>query len=117
MNCLSLNVRGTGEDVKVTWVRKLKIQHKINFLGLQETQHYDFSRINVKKCWESTDLDFDGVDSNGRSGGLISIWDTKLFQKTKVIKNKSFLIVIGTWSGVPRKTIFADIYGPQAHLI
>ena len=95
MNCLSLNIRGIGEDVKIQWVRRLKIKHRAIFVGLQETQIIDHRRIRVKECWDSDHLDFEGVDSAGRSGGLISIWDTRYFMKTEVIKHRCFLIVIG----------------------
>lgn len=69
MNVLSLNVCGIGEDAKVRWVKKLKTQHKINFLVLQETQLTDFSKVDAHDCWDSQDWDFDDVDSTGRSGG------------------------------------------------
>lgn len=29
--------KGVGEDVKVNWVRRLKIHHKATFFGIQET--------------------------------------------------------------------------------
>ncbi|XP_023740177.1 uncharacterized protein LOC111888270 [Lactuca sativa] len=114
MNCLSLNVRGIGDDAKVRWVRSLKVLHKINFLGLQETQLTDYSRIDVHGCWGDTDMYCEGVDSDGRSGGLISIWDTNYFQKTIVLKHRHFIIIIGSWLGIPGHTILANIYAPQA---
>lgn len=66
MNCLSLNTRGLGVDVKTQWVRRLKVTHKINFMGLQETQMMNHSSINIDGCWDSTDHDSEGVDPNGR---------------------------------------------------
>lgn len=50
MNCLYLDVRGIGVDAKVTWVKRLRIQHKSNFVGLQETQLLDFKKVNVSGC-------------------------------------------------------------------
>lgn len=47
MNCLSLNIRGIGEEGKVSWVRRLKTTNKINFIGIQETWMDDCSKINV----------------------------------------------------------------------
>ncbi|XP_023765937.1 uncharacterized protein LOC111914428 [Lactuca sativa] len=114
MNFLSLNVRGVGEDAKVSWVRRLKIKHKATFVGLQETQLSDYSNIDVKGCWDSNDYDFVGVDSSGRSGGLISIWDTRLFQKGDVIKNRNFLVVIGKCKNKDGILNIANVYGPQS---
>lgn len=61
MNCLSLNVRGIGDDAKVRWVRSLKVLHKINFLGLQEMQLTDYSKIDVHGCWGDIDMDYEAV--------------------------------------------------------
>lgn len=47
MNCLSLNIRGIGEDYKVSWVKRLKAQHMFSYLGLQESQLSDVEEINV----------------------------------------------------------------------
>lgn len=112
MNFMSLNVRGIGIDAKVKWVRKLMMQHNINFMGLQETQISNHTNIDVKGCWDDSMMDFEGVDSTGRSGGLISIWNSKLFRKSNVIKSRHFLIVIGYWNGIAGNTIIANIYGP-----
>ncbi|GKA27729.1 gypsy type transposase [Tanacetum coccineum] len=37
MIALSLNVRGLGDDHKRSWVKRLCLEHKVHFLGLQET--------------------------------------------------------------------------------
>lgn len=50
MNFLSLNVRGVGETVKTSWVRRLKVKHKATFVGLQETQLAYSSNIDVVGC-------------------------------------------------------------------
>lgn len=47
MNCLSLNVKGIGVDVKVNWVRKLRNFHKSNFIGLQETQLTHHENLDI----------------------------------------------------------------------
>lgn len=37
-----------------------------------------------------------------------------MLQKTEVIKNRHYLIIIGVWSGILGKTIFANRYGTQS---
>lgn len=81
MNCMTLNVRGIGEDAKVNWVRRLKHLHNTNFMGIQETQITEFERIDIQGCWGSQDFDYEGVNSTGRSGGLLSIWNKGCFIK------------------------------------
>ena len=113
MNCLSLNVRGLGEDHKVSWVRRLKIRHRCNFLGIQETQLVDTEMINVEGCWDGTEFRHTTIQSTGRSGGLISIWDPSIFEVEEVIKSRYYLITMGNWNGIQGSTIIANIYGPH----
>lgn len=51
MNCLSVNVQGAGSLQKRTWVRKLCIFHKINFLAIQETKMEDVDLATVRSFW------------------------------------------------------------------
>nr|KAJ0189892.1 hypothetical protein LSAT_V11C800391550 [Lactuca sativa] len=62
----------------------------------EETQISNYSNIDVKGCWDATEMDFEGVDSARRSSGLV--------------------MVIGSWVGILGHTIIANIYGPQTPL-
>nr|KAJ0196777.1 hypothetical protein LSAT_V11C700381330 [Lactuca sativa] len=79
-----------------------------------ETQILDYSHIDVNGCWGSNEFDFDGVGSNGRSGGLLSIWDTKVFQKSEVIKNQNYLIISGKCKSIEGNLNVVNVYGPQS---
>lgn len=114
MNCLSLNIKGIVEDAKVGWVKKLKNINKINFIGIHETWMGDFTKIDTGGCCDTSNFDFEGVDSTGRPVGLLCIWSPHLFQKTEVIKSRYYLIIIGHWTGHNGNTIFANMYAPQA---
>ncbi|KAL7613546.1 hypothetical protein Lser_V15G09274 [Lactuca serriola] len=97
---------------------RLKRQHKATFIGLQETQISNSSKIDVIGCWDSNEFDYESVDASGRSGGIISIWDTAVFQRTDVIKNRHYLVVSGKYMGSPENAILniVNIYGPQSIL-
>lgn len=114
MNVLSINIRGMGDVGKISWVKRLKLNHKINFIGTQETWMGDYSKIDVRGCWDSADFESDGVDAVGRSGGLICIWNKLLFSKMDVIKDRYFLAVVGKWQGNPENLIFVNVYGPYS---
>ena len=87
MNVLTLNVCGFGDTVKWEWVRRLQASLHLNFIGLQETQLCDYSTVNMLHCWDDSDFDFEGINANGISGGLISIWNKNVFCKEKISKN------------------------------
>lgn len=57
MNFLSMNVSGIREDYKFQWVRRLRSQHIISFLAIQETQILDAENIDVPLCWGSGDVE------------------------------------------------------------
>lgn len=110
---MTLNVRGIGEEAKVNWVRRMKHLHKANFVGLQETQLIEYERIDTHGCWGDQDFNCEGVNSSGRSGGLLSIWNKDCFIKKEVLKSRHYLIIIGKWIGIEGDTILANIYGPH----
>lgn len=64
-------------------------------------------------CWGDQDFDYEGVDSDERSGGLVLIWNINCFQKKEVIKSNQFIIIVGTWIGIHGDRILASIYGPH----
>lgn len=113
MNCITLNMCGLGEDHKVNWILRLKNRHKILFFGIQQTQMSNAEEINVAGCWGSNEFEHDGVNAVGRSGGLLSIWDKKLFSVFDIIKTRYFIIVSGNWSGISSPVNFDNIYGPH----
>nr|KAJ0199753.1 hypothetical protein LSAT_V11C600310030 [Lactuca sativa] len=70
MNVMSLNVRGLGEKYKTDWVCRLRRDHKLCMIGLQETKLGESSPpFNAASCWGDTKYGFEQVLSNGRSGG------------------------------------------------
>lgn len=53
------------------------------------------------------------VDSVGRSGGLVCLWDPKIFQKTDVILDRRFIWIVGKIKGVDEAINMVNIYGPH----
>ena len=104
MNFMSLNIRGMHDSHKVDWLKNLKKDHKFSFCGLQESR---LSSTSPEICnwWGTTDVSYDFVNSIGQSGGIISFWDTSVFQAITVIKNRHFLAVVGNWHGFTGETI------------
>ena len=69
---------------------------------------------DICNWWGNMEVSFDYINSIGQSGGIISFWDTSVFQATTVIKNQSFLAIAGNWHGVLGETIVVNVYAPQA---
>ncbi|KAD3641634.1 hypothetical protein E3N88_30858 [Mikania micrantha] len=79
----------------------------------EETMFSDTSRIIIKSFWGNQRFEFMAVPSNGRSGGLLSIWDPTIFQKLSEISNQNYLLVSGSITGVPEVVHILNVYGPQ----
>lgn len=114
MNAISLNIRGISEIHKVDWIRKIKMSHKIDFIGIQETHVVDSGNIDIQGCWGNMNFEFEFVESHGRSSGLLSIWDPLIFSKHNVVKSRNFLAILGHWKGFSGIISVVNVYGPQS---
>lgn len=115
MNFMSLNIRGFGDARKRDWILSLRRLHKFSFIGIQESQLEDpVNRELIKDCWGDINFDYDFMNANGRSGGLISIWDKSMFNSSEVIKSNSFLIIFGSCSLFSNLFAIVNVYGPQS---
>nr|KAJ0222743.1 hypothetical protein LSAT_V11C200067800 [Lactuca sativa] len=113
MNILSINIRGLSQAHKVEWIRELKNKQKVEFIGVQETHVAILSKEDVTRCWGNNDLDFKVAQPQGKSGGLLCIWDPKTFIKSNTFSSRYFIAVSGQWSGFPGNTTLVNIYAPQ----
>ncbi|KAD3641569.1 hypothetical protein E3N88_30793 [Mikania micrantha] len=59
------------------------------------------------------EFDAVAVASNGRLGGLLSIWDPSIFQKQDLISNQNYLMVSGSNTGFTETFHVLNVYGPQ----
>ncbi|KAJ0878597.1 putative RNA-directed DNA polymerase [Helianthus annuus] len=87
--------------------------HGISFLSLQESKCSSLSRSELALMWGKKDFGLDFVDSVGLSGGLICIWDDKLFRQTGGSKDRHFLHVRGTLVGCGDVVNVLIVYAPQ----
>lgn len=113
MNYLSINIRGVGGDLKSKWIRELVGRNQVSFLAMQETQSSGLNEMVVKRFWGKKAFEFEVVEPDGRSGGMISIWDPSVFKKRDCVKCKNFLMVRGSIKGYNEMVSIVNIYVPQ----
>ncbi|XP_021975557.1 uncharacterized protein LOC110870689 [Helianthus annuus] len=113
MNFLSLNVRGIGQEAKARRVSNLMFVHKIYFLCIKETQFTDGSKIRARSSWRSDSFEWDFVNFNGRSGGLLCAWDMEVFMVVSTIKSKFYMVVKGKIKGYDQIVFIVNVYGPR----
>src|ERR1044071_6777850 len=103
MNVLSWNVRGLGSDVRGPWLRKLKAEKEIGALFIQDTQFESLDTVELSRLCGRTVVDYAYVDAPGRSGGLITMWNPKVFSMCAVTKTRNVLVVSRMLKGDGRK--------------
>lgn len=96
--------------VKKKEIRKLISKEKLDFICLQETKLEIVESRLCQYLWGSSDLDWVFKTSEGRSGGILSIWSNKTFQRTDLIVGDGFLCVKGLWGGNQTQCAIVNVY-------
>lgn len=113
MNCLSVNIRGMGNEDKGKWIRDLRVANEIGFIMLQETQFTSLEGFDLGRFWGRGVFECEWVGATGRSGGLLSLWDPKRFVMSRVIKKRNYLCIFGTSRDDGKELAIINVYAPQ----
>ncbi|KAJ9567392.1 LOW QUALITY PROTEIN: hypothetical protein OSB04_003358, partial [Centaurea solstitialis] len=81
-------------------------------LQIQESKLKEIPDYVVSNFWGHNDWDFSFVESSGKSGGLLTVWNKNTFRCDFVIKDDNFLAVIGNWDKIEGQVGCVNIYGP-----
>nr|GEX21179.1 RNA-directed DNA polymerase, eukaryota, reverse transcriptase zinc-binding domain protein [Tanacetum cinerariifolium] len=57
----------------------------------------NIDQFNIKLCWENYGFDSSISPSVGNSGGILCVWDPRLFHKTNVTISDYLIIIQGVW--------------------
>ncbi|XP_022014049.1 uncharacterized protein LOC110913538 [Helianthus annuus] len=95
MNILSINLRGDRDSQKLDWIRGIKTSQGVHFLCVQETKISNSEGFLFNQMWGKSAFKLASVDSHGRSGGLVSLWNPTVFSEIETIKHRYFLCVCG----------------------
>ncbi|KAJ0546757.1 putative RNA-directed DNA polymerase [Helianthus annuus] len=95
------------------WIRKLVRENEVNMLCIQETQVAGLSEDAIRKFWPINDISLITVDAQGRSGGLVTVWDPQRFKLLENIKSEHFVMIAGYIEGVEERLNVINIYAPN----
>ncbi|KAJ9535071.1 hypothetical protein OSB04_un001854, partial [Centaurea solstitialis] len=88
LNLLSWNLNGMGKASKCLWAKEMG--------GVGKRS-----------------LEYVALDSIGNSGGIITIWDNKLFKVQRKSKSNGYVLVLGLWMENNSKLGVINVYAPQ----
>ena len=113
MNFLSWNVNGLGEKIKVGMVSRCVLKNKVDMLFIQESKITSISRGMIRALWKNQDYQWVGVNSTGASGGLLCVWDSKVFELKKKKINRNWIALWGEIVATKQEILMINVYGPQ----
>ncbi|GKE43791.1 RNA-directed DNA polymerase, eukaryota, partial [Tanacetum coccineum] len=101
-----------AQKAKKDWVKELCVRHKLNFLSLQETKMESLEIFN-RRCWGNFNFDYVYSPSVGYSGGILSVWEPRVFRKDNATVSDYFVMVRGEWIPNGKMILIISIYAPQ----
>ncbi|GJR25123.1 RNA-directed DNA polymerase, eukaryota [Tanacetum coccineum] len=111
---MGYNMEGClAQKAKKDWVKELCVTNKVNFLSLQETKMETIEEFNIKTCWGNFSFDYVYSPSVGYSGGILCVWDPRLFLKANSTISDYFVMIRGEWIPNGKKLLIICIYAPQ----
>ncbi|GJW54488.1 hypothetical protein Tco_0098573 [Tanacetum coccineum] len=113
-NALEFNMVGKEKDVAQALGAGLDKKSKIHFLGLQESMSNEDNRFLIQSMWGHSTFDYALNKANGKSGGIVAIWDTSKFHMTSSIIGDGFLALTGKWLSIDIDCLFIVVYAPTS---
>ncbi|XP_022741900.1 uncharacterized protein LOC111293429 [Durio zibethinus] len=107
---ISWNVRGLGSRTKKKALKKLISKQILSMIFLQETKNSPPDSRFLKYLWSRDAFKGEWVGSNGRSGGLISLWSEQFFTLESSFINHRFTLLQDTINALNIPCIFVNIY-------
>ncbi|GJV07951.1 RNA-directed DNA polymerase, eukaryota [Tanacetum coccineum] len=103
-----------GREVgKKGWVKAIIKSEQPDIVGLQETKCNLVDDSWVEDVWGGNGYGYSQLPAVGNSGGILVIWDTRVFTCKEVIGDDRFIAVKGEWRGKVEDIFLVCIYGPH----
>ncbi|GKC22688.1 putative RNA-directed DNA polymerase [Tanacetum coccineum] len=67
----------------------------------------------IQALWGNSGFDFVSKNSNGKSGGIIAVWDKHRFSRTGWEEGDGFIAVFGIWLPINAPCLVIIVYAPQ----
>ncbi|GJR21605.1 RNA-directed DNA polymerase, eukaryota, reverse transcriptase zinc-binding domain protein [Tanacetum coccineum] len=67
----------------------------------------------LRQVWGNSHFDFASTSARGMSGGIICIWNSLLFCKSRIVCNENYVVVEGLWIPNDVRLMWIVVYSPQ----
>ncbi|GKA57735.1 RNA-directed DNA polymerase, eukaryota [Tanacetum coccineum] len=79
----------------------------------EETKMETLELFNIKRCWGNFNFDYVYSPSVGNSGGILCVWDPRVFRKDNSTISDYFVMVRGEWIPNGKMILIISIYAPK----
>ena len=113
LRLLSWNVRGLNNPWKREVCKNLLKDWKCDIVCLQETKVSSIDMVFVRSLWGSPFIDWAVLDAVQSSGGVLLIWDKRVFEQLDIFVGQFSVSVL--LRGVVDDFVWActGVYGPN----
>lgn len=112
MKLIFYNIRGLGSRLKIKEMQDLIRKNKVDFACIQETKLEELNDEKVRAIWGSYNCGWAVRDAQGRSGGILLIWNSEKFLCSSYWNMEGAVVVNGYW-GVDRiRCCILNVYAP-----
>lgn len=93
----SFNIRGGVSTLKRRRISSIIVKEKADIFLIQETKVSNMTDLVAKSFWRVPEIGFSFSNSEGRSGGLITLWNKDYVKEISSFKGDGFLGVKVIW--------------------
>ncbi|KAL8511091.1 hypothetical protein ACS0TY_017786 [Phlomoides rotata] len=80
----------------------------------EETKMEEVNKRACKSIWGNSSFDWAWHGATGNLGGILTIWNSEVFQKTSDWSREGMLVVNGRWVEDRTEYMIVNIYGPNS---
>lgn len=112
MKIFSFNVRGLGKKAKRREIKEMLKKNNIDFCCIQETKLGSMENRICNSIWGDRNYDWVCKEANGNSGGILSIWNDRVFCKVSAWFADGVLVVNGFLRDEGIHICIMNVYAP-----
>ncbi|GJY54257.1 reverse transcriptase domain, reverse transcriptase zinc-binding domain protein [Tanacetum coccineum] len=75
----------------------------------------DDNKLLIQSLWKNSKFAYFTKKSDGKSGGIIAIWDPSCFSSSSAIEGDGFVAITGKWRDFDTTCLMIVVYAPQDH--
>ncbi|XP_071728005.1 uncharacterized protein [Rutidosis leptorrhynchoides] len=113
MRLASWNTHGLGNKSRGRMAGSFVTNFQIQFLAIQETMVKIVSQPILNEIWKQYAFEAIQVESDGRSGGLVSIWRSYFFSLINCWKCKHWIASVLRYIPSDNVVLIVNVYAPH----